>query len=97
MNTKIIYINGLSQLLGVSPAAIHAHLRRHNYGAVPHPIRIGNKYAWITDDVDHWLAEKKLFSEQKKNESIDQYSNHQKTRGRPRKIDMVKARRKMET
>jgi len=70
MNTKIIYINGLSQLLGVSPAAIHAHLRRHNYGAVPHPIRIGNKYAWITDDVDHWLREKNYFPSKKRMKAL---------------------------
>jgi predicted DNA-binding transcriptional regulator AlpA len=57
--SKLLYnVNELSAILGFTVSAIHAHLARKNFDAVPPPIRLGRRLAWSTEAVDLWLAEK---------------------------------------
>ncbi|MGE4299807.1 MAG: helix-turn-helix transcriptional regulator [Desulfovibrionaceae bacterium] len=53
---KVIYnINDLSAILGFTVPAIHAHLARKNYEAVPRPFHLGRRLAWSTEAVHQWL------------------------------------------
>jgi len=57
--SKLLYnVNELSAILGFTVSAIHAHLARKNFDAVPPPIRLGRRLAWSVAAVNLWLAEK---------------------------------------
>lgn len=57
--SKLLYnISELSAILGFTVSAIHAHLARKHYDAVPPPIRLGRRLAWSVEAVNLWLAEK---------------------------------------
>ena len=57
--SKLLYnVNELSAILGFTVSAIHAHLARQHYDAVPPPIRLGRRLAWSAEAVNLWLAEK---------------------------------------
>lgn len=55
---KIYDINRLSEILGFSVSAIHAHLARKNFDAVPPAFRLGRKLAWSAQAIDSWLEDK---------------------------------------
>lgn len=56
---KLLYnVNELAAILGSTVPAIHAHLARKNYDAVPPPVYLGRRLAWPVDAVDQWLAAK---------------------------------------
>lgn len=58
MQKRIYNINELASILGFTVPAVHAHLARKNYDAVPPPFRLGRRLAWSVEAVDNWLAEK---------------------------------------
>ncbi len=43
METRFYNINEIAAILGLTVAAVHAHLVRRNYDAVPLPVRLGNR------------------------------------------------------
>lgn len=61
---KIYNIKQLSEILNCSVSAIHAHLARKNYDAVPPEFRLGRKLAWSAQVVDSWLEDKIKEAEQ---------------------------------
>lgn len=48
----------LSTILGKSIAAINGHLARKQFDAVPPPIKLGRRLAWLVDSVETWIEEK---------------------------------------
>jgi predicted DNA-binding transcriptional regulator AlpA len=84
-------IQELATILGKSVAAIHGHLARKQFDAVPLPMRLGRRLAWLVDSVDAWIAQKALQAEAQ----LQEYQNFMhaipKKRGRPTKVE-VKAR-----
>lgn len=59
MEQKIYYnINELADALGTTTPAIHAHLRRKNFDAVPQPQHLGRRLVWRIKDVEEWADQK---------------------------------------
>lgn len=57
--SKLMYnVSELSAILGFTVSAIHAHLARKNFDAVPPPIRLGRRLAWPVESVNQWLDAK---------------------------------------
>jgi len=79
MLAKAVFnVNELAEVLGSTPAAIHAHLSRKNFDAVPPPIRLGRRLVWVKAEVEQWLR-------QRIDESHRQNADARKVRGRPPK------------
>ena len=55
---KVMYVPDLAGYLGMTESSIRTHLSRCNWNAVPPPIRLGGRIAWIRDDVDDFLQQK---------------------------------------
>lgn len=51
-------IEEISIILGKSISAIHGHLARKQFTAVPPPIKLGRRLAWLVESVDLWIQEK---------------------------------------
>ena len=51
-------IQELATILGKTVAAIHGHLARKQFDAVPPPIRLGRRLAWLVESVDDWIDAK---------------------------------------
>ena len=58
MEPRFYNINEMASLLGMTVAAVHAHLSRSNYDAVPLPIRLGKRLAWPSEQVEEWIQAK---------------------------------------
>lgn len=58
MRKRLYNINELASILGFTVPAIHAHLARKNYDAVPPPFRLGRRLAWSVEAIDSWLEDK---------------------------------------
>ena len=86
MEDKLYMINDLSQRLGLSVSAIHSHLARKNYKAVPVPIYVGRRLAWPKSVVDEWI-EAKMELARKQKEALDELMHALKHHplGRPKK------------
>ena len=83
-------IEELSTILGKSIAAVHGHLARKQFDAVPPPMKLGRRLAWLVESVDAWIEQKALQAAQS-----EEYQNFvqaaPKKRGRPTKAE-AKAR-----
>ena len=85
-------IEELSTILGKSIAAVHGHLARKQFDAVPPPMKLGRRLAWLVDAVDAWI-------EQKAAQAVAQSQAYQhllhaapKKRGRPTKVEAKERR-----
>lgn len=58
MHKQLYTIGELASILGFSVSAVHAHLARKNYEAVPPPFRLGRRLMWSAEEVNKWLDEK---------------------------------------
>lgn len=89
MATTIYNVEQLAKILGFTVPAIHAHLARENFEAVPPPIRLGRKLAWTEELVDSWIQAKIARLDQSPPYILKQnqaYTRKQpKVRGRKRK------------
>lgn len=95
MSAKLINIHQLSDVLGISNAAIYSHIARNNYSAIPPPIRLGRKLAWIDAEVTLWIESK--MNKIKVQENLkEECANINKKIGRPSKSETVKRRRHSE-
>ncbi len=84
-------IEELSTILGKSIAAIHGHLARKQFDAVPPPIKLGRRLAWLVESVDAWIEQKALQAEAQAEEYQNLIQASPKKCGRPTKTE-VKAR-----
>lgn len=62
MAPQIIGIRKLAEMLDCSVASIYSHIARKNWDAIPAPIRIGKRLAWLQTSVDDWFASKLLLA-----------------------------------
>ena len=86
-------IEEMATILGKTPAAIHGHLARKQFDAVPHPMRLGRRLAWMIEVVDTWIEGKKLGAEDIQAEYREHMQPGQsKKLGRPTKAE-ARARR----
>ncbi len=53
-------IEEMSTILGKSIASIHGHLSRKQFDAVPAPIKLGRRLAWLVTSVDEWIEIKSI-------------------------------------
>lgn len=83
MDQKFYTINDMAGILGLTVSAIHGHLNRRNYHAVPIPVRLGRRLAWPVQLVDEWIRAKI----EQAQESVYKSTEHRETarRGRPLK------------
>jgi predicted DNA-binding transcriptional regulator AlpA len=96
ISQRFYYIEDISTILGKSIGAIYAHLGRRQYDAVPPPMKLGRRLAWLVDEVDEWVNAKV----QRAKEQAQAYDEYCKAparcrKGRPTKAEMVKARGKL--
>lgn len=84
MEQKFYTINDMANLLGLTVSAIHGHLNRRNYNAVPLPVRLGRRLAWPVAIVDAWIQDK-IDTAQTAAEKAQQQFIRPATIGRPRK------------
>lgn len=84
-------IEELSTILGKSIAAVHGHLARKQFDAVPPPMKLGRRLAWLVESVDAWIEQKALQAAAQSEEYQNFMKAAPKKRGRPTKAE-VKAR-----
>lgn len=84
-------IEELSTILGKSIAAVHGHLARKQFDAVPPPMKLGRRLAWLVESVDAWIEQKALQAAAQSEEYQNFMQAAPKKRGRPTKAE-VKAR-----
>lgn len=84
-------IEELSTILGKSIAAVHGHLARKQFDAVPPPMKLGRRLAWLVESVDAWI-EQKAAQATAQSEVYQQFMQAApKKHGRPTKVE-AKAR-----
>lgn len=81
-------IEELSIILGKSIAAVHGHLARKQFDAVPPPMKLGRRLAWLVDSVDAWIEQKTLQAAMQLEEHQKLVQAVPKKRGRPTKTDI---------
>jgi predicted DNA-binding transcriptional regulator AlpA len=88
MVTQRFYnIEELSTILGKSIAAVHGHLARKQYDAVPPPMKLGRRLAWLVEAVDAWIDAKAAQADIKTMDSSYSASPPVRRRGRPTKSE----------
>ena len=85
-------IEELSTILGKSIAAVHGHLARKQFDAVPPPMKLGRRLAWLVDSVDEWIDAKAAQANAQATEYHKFMQAPARRRGRPAKAE-VKARK----
>ena len=84
---RFLNIEELATILGKSIAAIHGHLARKQYDAVPPPIKLGRRLAWLVDAVDTWIDDKAIQADAKAKTAYDKSLPPARRRGRPTKAE----------
>lgn len=84
MHTRLLGINELADILGISAPAIHAHLARRNFDAVPPPIKLGRRLVWPEKVLREWLDEK-VATAQERIATVAEEEADSRRPGRPRK------------
>ena len=85
-------IEEMAIVLGKTPAAIHGHLARKQFDAVPQPLRLGRRLAWLIEAVDAWIEEKRQAAAGQHAEHQKHFHSTSKKIGRPTKAE-ARARR----
>ncbi|QJT09510.1 helix-turn-helix transcriptional regulator [Oceanidesulfovibrio marinus] len=80
-------IEELSIILGKSIAAVHGHLARKQYDAVPPPIKLGRRLAWLVESVDAWIDDKAAQAEATAATNAEHSNAPRRRRGRPTKAE----------
>ena len=90
---RFYFIEDISAIIGKSPAAIHGHLARKQYDAVPPPGKLGRRLAWLVESVEAWINDKAAQSAVQIEEykELMQAQTLNRRRGRPTKAE-TKAR-----
>ena len=89
-------IQELATILGKTVAAIHGHLARKQFDAVPPPMHLGRRLAWLVEYVDAWIEAKADKAAAQAEAYLPSAQNSLKRHGRPTKAE-VKARERSVT
>lgn len=65
LEPRVIDVNELARQLGLTVPAVHAHLARKNFSAVPPPFKLGRRLAWSVEEIHKWLRAKMVNADQK--------------------------------
>ena len=84
-------IEELATILGKSIAAIHGHLARKQFDAVPPPMKLGRRLAWLVESVDAWIDYKAAQAEAQAERQVQAIHAPARRLGRPTKAE-AKAR-----
>jgi len=88
MVTQRFYnIEELSTILGKSIAAVHGHLARKQFDAVPPPMKLGRRLAWLVEAVDAWIDAKAAQADIKTMDASYRAVPPVRRRGRPTKSE----------
>lgn len=85
LEKKFYNIEEMSELLGKSIASIYGHLARKQFDAVPPPMKLGRRLAWLVSGVDEWVDMKIREVEREQAKYMEKMSSGVRRRGRPRK------------
>ena len=85
LQKKFYNIEEMSAILGKSIASIYGHLARKQFDAVPVPMKLGRRLAWLVDGVDEWVAGKVREAERRQLAYVENMKAPTRRRGRPRK------------
>jgi len=91
MNKAFLNIQELSEVLGFSVSAIHSHLYRKNFEAVPPPIHLGRRLAWPTESTEIWMSQR---IEAAKRQLLEPDASKRHV-GRPTKVETRAQRKKL--
>jgi predicted DNA-binding transcriptional regulator AlpA len=94
VSQRFYYIEDMAKLLGKSVVSIHSHLSRKQYDAVPPPLRLGRRLAWLAETVDEWIKIKVDLARAELKEKME--ATMQSTlpkRGRPSKEETIRKRK----
>jgi len=58
MQKAFYNISEMAAMLGLTVSAIHGHLSRKNYSAVPPPIHLGRRLAWPAEVTETWVRQR---------------------------------------
>lgn len=90
-------IEELAIILGKSIAAVHGHLARKQFDAVPPPMKLGRRLAWLVESVDDWIDGKAAHAVSQAGEYKESMLAPPKRRGRPTKAEVKARSRNMPT
>lgn len=85
LEKKFYNIEEMSAILGKSIASIYGHLARRQYDAVPMPMKLGRRLAWLVSGVDEWVEGKIQEVKREQKAYVEKMSGGVRRRGRPRK------------
>jgi len=80
-------VQEIATILGKSVAAIHGHLARKQFDAVPPPMRLGRRLAWLVEYVDSWIEAKADKAVAQAEAYFSSAQAPRKRRGRPTKAE----------
>ena len=86
-------IQEVATILGKSVAAIHGHLARKQFDAVPPPMRLGRRLAWLVESVDSWIDAKADNAVAQAEAYFSSTQISRKRRGRPTKAEVRRRER----
>lgn len=86
-------IQEVATILGKTVSAVHGHLARKQFDAVPPPMRLGRRLAWLVEFVDDWIDAKAAQAVEQAEEYKTVMQAPAKRRGRPTKVE-AKARQR---
>lgn len=84
---RFLNIEELATILGKSIAAIHGHLARKQYDAVPPPMKLGRRLAWLVEAVDAWIDDKAAQANIRAKDANTHHMHPVRRRGRPTKSE----------
>jgi len=87
VHKRFYTIQELAIIIGKTVASIHGHLSRKQYDAVPPPMKLGRRLAWLDDAVDAWIADKAARAGEKAAAQRNLATLPTRGRGRPRKSE----------
>lgn len=85
LEKKFYNIEEMSAILGKSIASIYGHLARKQFDAVPMPMKLGRRLAWLVTGVDEWVLGKVAEAEERQRAYMEHMKAPVRRRGRPRK------------
>ena len=80
-------IEELATIFGKSIAAVHGHLARKQFDAVPPPMKLGRRLVWLVDAVDDWIDGKAAQAAAQAGAYREFMQAPAKRRGRPTKAE----------
>jgi len=82
---EILFINDLASLLEMRVPTIRQNVLNHRFHIVPPPIKLGRRYAWHSQTVRRWIAERfGLEPEEETTPTPPKEEEEKRGRGRPR-------------